>query len=157
MPPCSPSFTYWSATSQASIWCHTPALFFPSFFPFFFMFLTCEFSGTLLTSCTSNPVNRGKDWAPCCLHSSVPGMGLSLRVSQWDEGGEASQEIRSNKFTASASSITEIYAHCSLSKWQMRWNLGMSCNDIVCCVDLAAVSAGRYNTFLFPVSHRKWL
>lgn len=28
MPPCSPSFTYCSATSQASIWCYLPALFF---------------------------------------------------------------------------------------------------------------------------------
>lgn len=46
------------------------------------MFLMCEFSGSLLTPCTYNPVKRGKDWAPCCLDNGVPELGLSLSVSQ---------------------------------------------------------------------------
>lgn len=50
------------------------------------MFLTCEFSSTLLTPCTSNPVKKRKKTGPHVVFPAVrQEWELSLRVSQWDE------------------------------------------------------------------------
>lgn len=65
----------------------------------------------------------GRSESPVCLVVRLSGKRMCL-CSVW------ALKIWANKFTASVSSIIEIFTYGFVSKWQMVWHFGMSFNDV---------------------------
>lgn len=67
--------------------------------------------------------HAGRSESSVCLSVCLSGKTMFL-CSVWVP------KIWANKFTASVSSIIEIFTFWFVSKWQMVWHFGMSCNDV---------------------------